>query len=1249
MRKIILFALILSVFPTIAFAVEIVYTWGYGEMMRDTLMAVSSVFNSSDYKTLVKIIVIFGFIVLGFQIFFTFRAEKFVLFIKYFLVIALVGTVIFGQKTSVVVHDEIDPYVASVPNVPFGVAKVMSLFSRMEYHLTRTFDLYYSPAWGDLRYSESGLGFSVTSIANTSDVSIHDSYILRTMDEYTQNCLFYDFLDGSKNLNAFARTNDFWGPDGLQSFSSRLTAYYTSANPSGSVDSCGNVFIQLFNRVHSYTNNFTMPQIASALGFSSTAQLDSMFGTVNSKILNISVSGQESILNSTGMNMFNNSVINTAKMVGVDPQALAYGTALAQSQQRHQMATATSMAKRYLPIIKGILTVIFIAAIPLIILLAFTPFAFAYLKMILMLFIWLMIWNPLFCVLNVVINSKAKETLEKVATINGGYSLQTKPIIDNYAHDTIAWIGNFAWLVPMIALMIAKASEYAFTSFAGDIKSSAMSASSAAASQTSTGSVSFGNTSHSNFTANKMLAKNTYDIGRSVSVGYSSPHGTASYEGGALINSTVGQGTSGFIGAPGSVPFDETETQVGNTKTFSLNPRGRRLVVGMFGTGKDGEPVALSIPTGEGSAGTVTKSIVSSRRDDLTSAITEGDSVASEVMAYLSDSLSKGNSRAINASSSKELDLANKFSQAFTQSADAAGVATFNSIQSNQANEALRNSISNSAGVDLSKLSKGFIAVKHGRAYLTENGKTHALNLTSSDAESISKIYNSSLKGSMENNFGNSLKFMRTYGELVNRSTEQGATLSDKMAKNINRQNSAVHNLSVAESLGQQHSHSTALSFMNYLASEQAFKDGVVDQNYSESYKNAQNNAEKRKVLRDLFASFLMGPSNPERSDHAAASFMKSPQGRYVSDLVEKDQSAINDQSANFINKLGVELEGTSTSIVGQQEELGFSPDGNLPESSTLFLVPRLRDEMNRTPLPPDIPDPTRTVNSFATDVAGRIEDTERNKIALSDLNKLDSGLDSTYADNMKEADFKRHVALGITSGNRAMDGDIFHYKMADMHGNKVEGIQTTIKDGRIYARTYQNKNYAWVPVRLGNSYKGESGRPIRFMEYSVGDYRFVRPAAVLSSGRLAPMYTDAGSPALFIDKDQPGGARTGDPNPSTSNHTKLNPNIIATGTDINNLTETGYSVCKKGVCTPILESTPFYPDRNSSLGSMFIPNNDRTGYTHLKETAVGSNSYRPVKQTTGVNKSNDVTLPRVTNCNPDDAALVAEKPRQGK
>jgi hypothetical protein len=245
-------------------------------------------------------------------------------------------------------------------------------------------------------------------------------------------------------------------------------------------------------------------------------------GVVNQRILGIGQSGQEYLLNTAAMNMFNNGIVNSAKAAGLDPSAIAYGTALAQMQQRNQMTISSSLARKYMPIVKGILTVIVYASFPLIAILMFTPFGFAYVKMVLTLMLWLLLWNPLFCVLNIIINSKAQEQMSSLVCNTSpctgyGYTLTTQSMVTGYAQDTIAWVGYFAWLVPTMAFMMAKASEYAFVNLASELKGSATAGAGAGASQVATGNVSFGNVSHSGYNANKYNATNEMRMGRDVS------------------------------------------------------------------------------------------------------------------------------------------------------------------------------------------------------------------------------------------------------------------------------------------------------------------------------------------------------------------------------------------------------------------------------------------------------------------------------------------------------------------------------------------------------------------------------------------------------------------------------------------------------------------------------------------------------------------------------------------------------------
>lgn len=112
-----------------------------------------------------------------------------------------------------------------------------------------------------------------------------------------------------------------------------------------------------------------------------------------------------------------------------------------------------------------------------------TPLGGRYFRVYTTLLIWLLLWSPLFAILNLIVNVRANGVL---SASYGYFSIGSMPYVYQSVSDLTAMAGYMAWMVPMVALAIAKGSEYALSSMAQSVASSASFTAKSASSNVST-------------------------------------------------------------------------------------------------------------------------------------------------------------------------------------------------------------------------------------------------------------------------------------------------------------------------------------------------------------------------------------------------------------------------------------------------------------------------------------------------------------------------------------------------------------------------------------------------------------------------------------------------------------------------------------------------------------------------------------------------------------------------------------------
>ncbi len=289
--------------------------------------------------------------------------------------------------------------------------------------------------------------------------------------------------------------------------------YSQEWGPDGKILTCDKLY-------HAIDNQFATVSAAAAnqlkagLGLSAGIQLDQMIGAVNTAIVGFQ-QGQSNVLtNSMAINTFNDSYENIANGMGLDTTGLAYSMAKAQETARMNASMQGIMAKKYMPIAKGYLTVIFVAVIPLIIIIALVtsnfqkPFA-----MIFGLLIALALWNVGDQLLDFIIIVRTK-ALFALSGMNG-YNMESQPFINSVITDTLSLSLGMYWMIPTLVFSIATLSGYGAASMMGSIAGTATAGVSSAAAEAASGSMSVGNIRMNNINMNKYDATNAMSSGTS--------------------------------------------------------------------------------------------------------------------------------------------------------------------------------------------------------------------------------------------------------------------------------------------------------------------------------------------------------------------------------------------------------------------------------------------------------------------------------------------------------------------------------------------------------------------------------------------------------------------------------------------------------------------------------------------------------------------------------------------------------------
>jgi hypothetical protein len=441
-----------------------VFSFGNGDFLFQIFSAVKGLMGDGSFSTLIRISVLFGFLIVIYQLFFSMNMTTIGLgIIKQYIIVVILFYALFVPKADVVIRDEIHNTNVSVTQVPLGVSLFAHFFSSIEKGITEIMETYFSTP-NDMKFSNSGYAFSVIVLDNMKAATPVDPYFKRTLNDYVVNCFFHDVLWGDKDLNTIIYSNTLLADMSPAHSASLYTKNYNSTYPQGQAVTCNTAYSTIQGTIGTAASN-SLTKLNQTMQLDVTARLP----TVVQALLNVSQSATDLLGQSFAANAMKTGLAETAMYTGVSADAVAYASALAEQQQRSSWTVAGELSKKYIPIMRQVLEAFVYGLFPILFILMMSPFATKMLHMYFVLLVWLLLWSPLFAIINLIVNTRATGVL---SSSYGYYSLGTMPYIYQSTNDLTAMAGYLAWMVPILSFAIAKGSDYAMVSIASSIQGS---------------------------------------------------------------------------------------------------------------------------------------------------------------------------------------------------------------------------------------------------------------------------------------------------------------------------------------------------------------------------------------------------------------------------------------------------------------------------------------------------------------------------------------------------------------------------------------------------------------------------------------------------------------------------------------------------------------------------------------------------------------------------------------------------------
>ncbi|MFZ8784464.1 conjugal transfer protein TraG N-terminal domain-containing protein [Thermocrinis sp.] len=488
-----------------------VYAWGYGDSMANALRGVALLFGHDEeegdfgvFYGVAKIAALLGFIAVLLAYFSARATVDPLRIVKFYVVLIGVVSLFFGVSAKVQVQDEALNQTYVVRNVPYPVAYVLAFITQLEDVIAKEVDSAFGVGVHYCGSQKMGIFACSQIMAQAMDMRVVDPYLYLNLTNFFQDCVFTNILDGTLDAHTLETSNDLYGLIFSNLHPARFTVLYGQGRCSypcnapcggGCSMSCVDAGAYLRTTLSQWVNAHGLNAISAAVGQTVLADL---LNTVPSNIMRVRQTGTGFLMQAVLMNQFKETYRSWAASQGMGLTEQGLFT-------KGQIEKAT--AHRYLPLINGILHVLFASLIPVLVIFMLTPLMKGAIMLAFTFGLWMIVWRFAEAVVNGVFYSKLTGNFYNFLDQqqeDWGLNLFNAPVISALLVDHISLAGSLYWLVPTVSFMIASLGGYAFHSFATGLGGVVQGTAQASAGDVARGSFNAGQVNYRNVSSGNM-------------------------------------------------------------------------------------------------------------------------------------------------------------------------------------------------------------------------------------------------------------------------------------------------------------------------------------------------------------------------------------------------------------------------------------------------------------------------------------------------------------------------------------------------------------------------------------------------------------------------------------------------------------------------------------------------------------------------------------------------------------------------
>lgn len=467
---------------------NLIYTWGYGDVMNEIMQAVKGITIETGY--IVNAALAISLLLFSIKKAMDGQTNPVFELGKMFILFAVVWQMFLRAPNDnshrFMIHDEVTSKDYVISQIPIGIGKSFALMTQFEKVILEAMEKHFSTPQST-NFSNAGLGFSLQVMSTLPSVKLSaiDATLQKNIDFYFRNCVSVGILLNQQGRNLFQNSDNLM-QDLFTNIGngSQLTPLFKNNNnvEEQSVVPCSDAGPQIVEMIQNDTDE-AMKIHAALLGMvDDMANYEQKFLGAAQIYNEQAVSARSYLQQSMVMLASQDAIINTAKSVGLNPASVAANTAYADQQFYASMQAQGHMAQTYLPLAKAYLTAIIIGLSWLVALLSIVFGSYAHIKMFFTLCIWIVLWTPILCIINYLNDYNLMKVAQVITGGKAALSLGDNMLIFKEVASRSNFMNYLVMSTPVLAYAIAKASEQGFITFASGLSQALTGASRAAGS-----------------------------------------------------------------------------------------------------------------------------------------------------------------------------------------------------------------------------------------------------------------------------------------------------------------------------------------------------------------------------------------------------------------------------------------------------------------------------------------------------------------------------------------------------------------------------------------------------------------------------------------------------------------------------------------------------------------------------------------------------------------------------------------------